>query len=179
MDSKYYGAILDTDEEVDVEEWKAALETKTVDELRASYDWLKANFCYTETNAHEALSKAIADSKWDLVNYLLDLRMPPLTIVFDAIGNKKCPLSVFKDIVDASLLDFKCPYCNDSRTDCDHSEKWLLDYWDLDHRISNLRDKGVPAICADYHNTVDAKAKVALLFDATGTEWDNLLKLLP
>ena len=178
-DNKEYGAIHETDEEVDVDEWRAALNTKTVDELRASYDWLKANFCYTETNGHLALSTAIAESKWDLVNYLLDLRMPPLTIAFDAIQKKECPVAVFKNIVDACLVESKCPYCNDDRRNCDHSDKWLLDYWDLNQRITSLRDKGIPALCAEYRKTVDAKAKVALLFDATGDDWDSLLQLLP
>lgn len=177
-ESKEYGVLFPVDDSLDPEGWIEDLNSLTVDQLRASYDWATANSCYLRTGAETQVLACIAVQRWEHVMYLVDLRMPTQSIVKAVAANPSCPLSVFQTVVEAYNADWECPYCEEQRAQCEHSYAWLPDMWDERLRVA-LCHRLINSVCENYGDTVEAKAKVACLFSADGLNWDHLLKLLP
>ena len=178
QEAKHVDGSLQLDEDIDPMGWVEDLQKLTVDQLRADYSWRTANNCYL-TCGEPVMANAAAAAKWDLLTYLLDLRMPSKEVV-DAVTNAPdCPLYVFEQVVDAYVNKLQCHYCDEPRCDCIHSEYWVPDFFLENLRRDYLRDKLVDRVCANYQATKDAKAKVALLLTASSMDSDSLLQLLP
>lgn len=173
-----YGTLEGYDEEIDPAGWKEELATLTVDQLRSEYSWRTANYCFKQSG-EPVMASAAKNHQWDLLLYLVDLHMPDKAAVVAVVEEPSCPLLVFETVVGAWLAKYTCPYCNEAREDCDHADLWLVSMFDPPKRQALYRDQLANQVCERYHETVEAKSKVAALLSLSGMSCDALLELMP
>lgn len=178
QEGKHVDGSLKLLDDIDPMGWVEDLQKLTVDQLRADYPWRTAHECLVTCGEPVAVAAAKA-AKWDLLTYLVDLRMPTREVLDAVVEAPECPLATFELVVDAYTNGLHCPYCEEPRSECIHSEYWVPDFFLLNLRQAYLRDVLADRVCANYHAATDAKAKVALLLTSSSMNCDSLLQLLP